>query len=250
MKEIFLISSSRYKSGEFWAHCIDALVKFLGKPKIGRNRILFVPYANVDGDYDGYTKIISDTLSPFGYEVVGMHTYEVVEMHDVLKDQSIVAICIGGGNTWELNYCLQQTKAPIGFLKPIKDKVDRGEWKYIGASAGTVTACPTFLTTNDMPTILPKSEIALNLVPFQINAHFVPGSLLPMHMGETREERIRQVLVRNPEWQVVGLPEGCWIEVKGDEYILRGTERATIFRKEGNNSIWLPGEPFDFTGML
>ncbi len=239
MKKIFLISSSRYKGGEFWAHCIDALAKFLDKPEVGRNKILFVPYANVDGDYDGYTKIISDTISPFGYEVIGIHKYQAADIHDVLKDKSITAICIGGGNTWELNYFLQE-KLPVGFLRAVKDKVDSGKWKYIGASAGTVTACPTFLTTNDMPTIIPKSELALNIVPFQINAHFIPGSILPMHMGEPREERIRQVLVRNPEWKVVGLPEGCWIEVEGNEHILRGVYNATIFRKEDNNLIWLP----------
>ena len=251
MKELFLISSSRYQGGGFWAHCIDALKNFLGEPEIGRNRIVFVPYANVDGDYKGYTKIISEILNPFGYEVVGIHELlGSITLHhrpyELSEDNTICAICIGGGNTWVLNSTLQS----LHVLSLINQKVISGSWKYFGASAGTVTACPSFLTTNDMAPVLPKSDLALNLVPFQINPHFVPGSLVPGHMGETREERIRQVILHNPKWQVVGLPEGCWIEGKGEEYVLCGTGEAGIFRKNGNNSIWLPGEEFDPIGML
>ena len=132
----------------------------------------------------------------------------------------------------------------------ISKKVDSGKWKYIGASAGTVSACKSILTTNDMAPVLPTSDKGFGLIPFQINPHFVPGSLVFGHMGETREERIRQVIVRNPYWQVVGLPEGCWIQGIYKEYILGGAGEAVIFRKDGNNSIWLPGEPFNNLGML
>jgi len=249
MKNLFLISSSKYQGGQFWAHCDNALGNFLGHPQKGKNKIIFIPHANADMIYDQYTLMASGVLSSFGYEVVGLHKYSATEMHDMLKDPAISTMCIGGGNTWLLNYILQE-KTPPGFLRAIKEKIDNGEWKYIGASAGTVTACPTFLTTNDMPVVLPKSEKALNIVPFQINPHFVPGALVDKHMGETREERIRQVILHNPDWQVVGLPEGCWIEGRGNEYVLYGTGEAAIFRKDGNNSIWLPGESFNLVGML
>lgn len=245
MQKVFLISSSKYQGGGFWEHCFDALKKFLGKPTDNEHDcILFIPYANADGNYDGYTEVVSQPLKRMGYEVVGAHAYS--DPRHFFEDPSITAICIGGGNTWVLNHILQK----CGYLSRIAEKVKTGEWKYFSASAGSVTACKSILTTNDMAPVLPQSDEALGLIPFQINPHFVPGSLVPGHMGETREERIRQVLLFNPEWQVVGLPEGCWIEGKGDKYILCGEGEACIFRKEGNNSIWLPGEEFDPIGML
>lgn len=250
MKKLFLISSSRYQGGEFWAHCVDALGKFLEPAHGRRNKVLFIPYANADGDYTGYTQKVSWTFNEFGYELVGIQTYQhpTVEYppRGCFEDESICAVCVGGGNTWILNYALQN----LNIVKAIKDKVENGEWKYIGASAGTVSACPSILTTNDMAPVLPKSSNGFEIIPFQINPHFVPGSLVDKHMGETREERIRQVIKINPDWQVVGLPEGCWIEKTNEDYILSGIGQAIVFRKNENISIWLPGEPFSEIGML
>jgi dipeptidase E len=249
-KELFLISSSYYQGGELFAHCMNALKNFLGEPKMGHNRILFIPFAKADGDYDGYTKLISEPFKKFGYEVVGIHTYQHPTVRHTpsgcYEDETICAVYVGGGNTWLLNYELQN----LCIAKRIKEKVEQGEWKYISASAGTVVACPSMLTTNDMAPILPYNADAIGLVPFQINPHFIYGPLMNNHRGETREERIRQVILHNPDWQVVGLQEGSWIEGKDEEYILQGNDRATIFRKDGNNSLWRPDEPFDSIGML
>lgn len=245
MKQLFLISSSKYQGGGFWDHCLDSLVNFLGTPVKGRNKVIFIPFANADGKYNGYTQIISERLSEFGYEFIGMHMYDL--SIDFLKDEEIFAVCVGGGNTW----LLANTSQVINVQQAIKNKVETGEWKYVSASAGTVMACESMITTNDMCPIYPiQNTQGFGLIPFQINPHFVPGALVEKHMGETREERIRQVILYNPNWQVVGLPEGCWIEGNDEDYILRGTGQAVIFRKDGNNSIWLPGEPFDKTGMM
>jgi dipeptidase E len=247
-KQIFLISSSRYQGGKFWAHCIHQLGYFLGKPEKGKNKILFIPYADPDKDYDGYTTLVSETIKRFGYEVVGIHTYPMLEgqRHPAFKDDSISAVIVGGGNTWLLSDII----ANVEILSLIETKVKYQGWKYIGASAGTIMACKSILTTNDMPPIRTGLSEGIGLIPFHINPHYVPGPLVAKHMGETREERIRQVILYNPSWQVVGLPEGCWIEGNDEEYILRGIGEACIFRKDGNNSIWLPNEPFDEKGML
>ncbi len=245
MKKLFLISSSKYQGGGFWNHCFDSLGNFLGTPENGRNKILFIPHANADEDYDGYTKIIFEILRVFGYEVVGIHDYPSKLYY--LMDNRICAICVGGGNTW----LLADRSQKMDLHHVIKEKVEAGLWKYISASAGTVMACNSMITTNDMcPLKVIRSTDGFGLIPFQINPHFVPGALVEKHMGETREERIRQVILHNPDWQVVGLPEGCWIEGEGEEYVLRGIGEAVIFRKDGNNSIWLPGKPFDNDGRL
>lgn len=247
MKKLFLISSSRYQGGEIWAHCLNSLGIFLGPPEPGRNKILFVPYAKADEDYDGYTKSMSEPFDKLGYELVSVHTFGDDPAALYFYNESFVGVCVGEGNTW-----LLRERTPGVVDARILEKVESGELKYISASAGTVMACPSMLTTNDMAPVLPSSDCGFGLVPFQINPHFVPGVLVEKHMGETREERICQVILANPEWQVVGLPEGCWIEGEGEKYVLRGVEggQAAIFRNNGNNSIWLLNEPYNSTGML
>ena len=76
----------------------------------------------------------------------------------------------------------------------------------------------------------PASFKALGLVPFQLNPHYLdpdPGST---HMGETREQRLREFHEEN-ETPVVGLREGAWLRVEGDRATLGGTRGARIFRR-------------------
>ena len=86
---------------------------------------------------------------------------------------------------------------------------------YTGASAGSNLACPTIMTTNDMPIVEPPSFDALGLVRFQINPHYVDPAPGSTHMGETRETRIREFHEENPV-PVVGLREGAMLRVEGD----------------------------------
>src|SRR5919106_1462283 len=77
------------------------------------------------------------------------------------------AIAVGGGNTFHLLRELYRS----GVLEAIRERAVAGV-PYLGWSAGSVVACPTIRTTNDMPIVEPPSLAALDLVPFQINAHF------------------------------------------------------------------------------
>ncbi len=109
---------------------------------------------------------------------------------------------------------------------------------YIGASAGTVVACPTICTTNDMPIVNPGTFDALDLVPYQINPHYLDLDPNSQHMGETREQRIREFHEESAT-PVVGLREGSWIHVERGVSGLGGPKLALLF---------LPGkEPVDIS---
>jgi dipeptidase E len=124
----------------------------------------------------------------------------------------------------------------LDLLTPIRERVKAGI-PYFGSSAGSNVAGPTIRTTNDMPIVEPPSFAALGLVPFQINPHYLDPDPRSTHMGETREERIQQFLEEN-ETPVIGLREGAWLRVEGEQTLLGGTAGARLFRR-GNPPVEL-----------
>ena len=78
---------------------------------------------------------------------------------------------------------------------------------YAGWSAGANIACPTIMTTNDMPICDPGGFDALALIPFQINPHYLHGNP-PGFKGETREERIAEFGVLHPRILGRGIARG------------------------------------------
>ena len=133
-------------------------------------------------------------------------------------------VIVGGGHTFQLlKECRER-----GLLAPMVDVVRRGAL-YIGWSAGANLACPTIRTTNDMPIVDPNGFAALGLFPLQINPHFT-NALPEGHKGETREQRIRELLVVAPELTIIGLPEGNWIQVTQGHATLGGPNPTLVFR--------------------
>jgi dipeptidase E len=80
-----------------------------------------------------------------------------------------------------------------------------------------------------MPIIEPESFNTLNLIPFQINPHYLDANP-DGHAGETREQRINEFLKVNTNTTVVGLREGCLLQVEGERLILKGKHSMRIFR--------------------
>ena len=98
-----------------------------------------------------------------------------------------------------------------------------------------------------MPISEPTSFSALNLVPFQINPHYL-DSHPENHGGETREMRIEEFMVVNPETYVVGLREGTMLLVENDKMTMIGDRTGRIF-KHGQEPKELTNED-DFTFLL
>jgi dipeptidase E len=124
---------------------------------------------------------------------------------------------------------------------------------YLGISAGTNVACPTIRTTNDKPIVRPPSLDALGLVPFQVNAHYYTGSNyvkhgdeLVEHLGETRDDRLREFHEENAT-PVVGLWEGGVLRVEPGRVELVGAP-ARVFRRGAPPIDFEPGR--DLSGEI
>jgi dipeptidase E len=153
--------------------------------------------------------------------VTGLH-----RAHDLVAAiRGAQAIVVGGGNTWNL---LRELRAHRLVLPALRQRVLAGV-PYIGWSAGSNIACPTIMTTNDMPICDPGGFDALALVPFQINPHYLHGNP-PGFKGETREERIHEFNVLHPDSWVVGLREGTGLRIENGTIRLLGEAQCRIFR--------------------
>jgi dipeptidase E len=214
MRLLLISNSTSYGSG-YLDHCAAAIMAALGEAR----RVTFIPYAVADS-----TAYAAKARARFGTMGVALESVHEAGGGPLDAIERAEALFVGGGNTFRLVAALWRH----GLIDPIRRRV-RGGMPYIGSSAGSNVACPTIKTTNDMPIVQPPSFEALDLVPFQINPHYqdpTPGST---HMGETREERIREFHEENGA-PVVGLREGAWLRIDGAAVTLAGST-ARLFRR-------------------
>jgi dipeptidase E len=227
---LLLLSNSTNHGQGYLDHAMAEILALLG----GARTIAFVPFALFDRE--GYAAKAAARFEKEGIAVTAV-TPDLAG-RDVLE--SAESVFVGGGNTFRLLDTLQKS----ALLHLLRDRATAG-MPYLGASAGTNIAAPTIRTTNDMPIVQPASFDALGLVPFQINPHFLdtdPGS---RHMGETREDRLREYLEEN-ETPVLGLREGAWVRVDGDSATLGGATGARLFRRGAEPLDLAPGADLPF----
>ena len=216
MRNIIIASTSTVHGSGYLEYLLDHLETYFKDPK----NILFIPYARPGGiSHNAYTRTVETAFAKINKTVTGLHTFE--NPTEAIKQAE--AIFVGGGNTFVLINQLYKNNL-IGVLKAA---INNGT-PYLGTSAGSNICGLTIKNTNDMPIIYPPSFNALGLVPFNINPHYLDPITGSTHMGETRETRIKEFHNFNTN-PVVGLREGSWLEVSGDEIILKGTLPARVF---------------------
>lgn len=215
---LLLISNSTNPGELYLDYPKNNIKDFLGKIPV---KALFIPYAAVTFSFEEYEEKVSERFTEIGHKIISIHRFS--DPVGAVKDAD--AIVVGGGNTWKLLKMIREN----GLIGPIREKVFSGT-PYVGWSAGSNVACPTIRTTNDMPITEPDSFSSFNLVPFQINPHYLDANPTG-HAGETREQRIEEFLEINPDIYVLGLREGTMLRIENKKMKLIGHRKARIFKK-------------------
>ncbi|MDR2026221.1 MAG: dipeptidase PepE [Prevotellaceae bacterium] len=231
---LLLISNSTNPGEAYLDYPKKHIQTFLAKDNV--KEALFVPYAAVTFSYDAYLDKVRQRFDELGIKVKGIHN----ETDPVAAVMAARAIVVGGGNTFHLLKHIQES----GIMDSVREKVRNGT-PYVGWSAGSNMACPTICTTNDMPVVEPESFEAFDLIPFQINPHYLDAH--PQgHAGETREQRIEEYIAANRGRYVAGLREGCIFLLENGKLSLIGDKPVRVF-KNGQKPVEVnPGEDLDF----
>lgn len=224
-RKLLLISNSTNAGEEYLAWPKEYIRMFFHRH--GVRNVLFIPYAGVnlsseslERSYDLYEERVADVFTSLCLKLHSIH--RMTDPVDAITHAE--GIAVGGGNTFHLVKMMHDT----GAMRAIRNRVLAGI-PFAGWSAGANVACPTMKTTNDMPIAEPHSFKCLNLVPFQINPHYLDANP-DGHAGETRQQRIQEFLAINREVSVAGLREGTLLELEGKMLNLRGKRPLRVFR--------------------
>ncbi|MBN2633719.1 MAG: dipeptidase PepE [Bacteroidales bacterium] len=215
---LLLISNSTNPGEPYLDYPKHNIREFLGKEPL---KVLFIPYAAVTFSYDLYEAKVAERFNEVGHNIVSIHKFD--DPVKAISEAEVLAV--GGGNTWKLLKTIRDNK----LIEIIQKRVREG-MPYIGWSAGSNMACPTIMTTNDMPVVEPGPFTAFNLIPFQINPHYLDANP-EGHAGETREQRIQEFIEVNPHVYVAGLREGTMLLLEENNISLIGPRSLRIFRK-------------------
>ncbi|MBN2274805.1 MAG: dipeptidase PepE [Bacteroidales bacterium] len=231
---LLLLSNSTNAGQTYLQHALPHIQPFLQTTE--ESEALFIPYAGVTITPDEYTSRVREKFESMNIRLISVH-----QTNDPVKAvMNAHVIVVGGGNTFQLINMLQKNF----LLEPIKERILKGI-PYIGWSAGANSACPTICTTNDMPIVQPASFDALNLIPFQINPHYLDKNP-DGHAGETREMRILEFLELNPDISVIGLREGSLLLYEEHKLSLIGNKPVRIFQKGKMPFELSPGDNMQF----
>ncbi|WP_313111377.1 dipeptidase PepE [Aequorivita sediminis] len=218
MKNLLVVSTSTVYGGEYLDYITDEMAELFKETE----EVIFIPYARPGGiSHDSYTEKAAKAFNKIGKKLIGLHTFK----DPVAAINNSKGIFTGGGNTFVLVSALYKFEV----MQPLREAIFNG-MPYMGTSAGSNICGVSMQTTNDMPIVYPPSFKTLGVIPFNLNPHYLDPDPTSKHMGETRETRIAEFHTQNTI-PVVGLREGSWLRIKGDEIILEGDLDARVFKQ-------------------
>lgn len=219
MKNLLLASTSTLYKGDYLEYLLPELELHFKDCKT----VLFIPYARSGGiTHEEYTTKVALAFAKINITVNGIHQFE----NPIEAIEKAEGIFTGGGNTFVLVSQLYKYK-----VMEVLAQILKSGTPYLGTSAGSNIAGLTMQTTNDMPIVYPQSFQTLGMIPFNLNPHYIDIDKPSNHMGETREDRIKEFHSFN-SIPVLGLREGSWLEIKGEAITLKGNLKARLFRQK------------------
>lgn len=231
--KLLLISNSTNAGETYLDYPKNNIKEFLGSSPV---KALFIPYAGVSFSYNDYEAKVKARFNEIGHDIISIHKF-ADPIKAVIEAEAIV---VGGGNTWHL---LREVHDK-NITEAVRKKIFLGT-PYIGWSAGSNLACPTIKTTNDMPIIDPLGFNAFNLIPFQINPHYLDANP-DGHAGETREQRLEEFMEVNKDIYIAGLREGTMFLIENKTINLIGPRPCRIFKYGQSPKELNAGEDFGF----
>ena len=229
MIRVLALSSSRVGNGGYLETAAKFIDDFLGTKKCN---IAFIPFASVKKDYDEYLAMVQKALSHLNYSIqlcTEENAKEILVKSDV--------VMVGGGNTFKLLHDLYS----LDLIELIRKKINDGN-EYIGWSAGANLAGLSISTTNDMPIIQPQSFVSFKFFSFQINPHYISQIAKGFH-GETRDQRLEEFVLLNPQAPVIGLPEGSALVLEDNRLKYAGSSHGVLFHNKAGAVIKEKIEP-------
>ena len=221
MKKMLLASTSTIFGQKYLEYLHDEIKTLFS----GCKKILFIPYARPSGiSHLEYTEKAKNIFKILNLEIID---YTNEDLRYSLEKCD--GIFVGGGNTFLLLDKLYQ----YSLIDILKNKINSGI-PYLGTSAGSNICGMTIGTTNDMPIVHVKSLEALGIIDFNINPHYLDPIDGFEHMGESRETRINEFHKFNDQF-VIGLREGSYLQVQGNEIYLKGLKSNQYAQKTQKN---------------
>ncbi len=233
MKNLIIASTSTVYNGAY----LDYLLEDLKELFVNCKSIVFIPYARPGGlSHDDYTAKVKSVFNQLDIDVRGLHEFN----NPIEAIEKAEGIFTGGGNTFLLVTQLYENNV----MSTLSEVIAKGT-SYLGTSAGSNITGVSMQTTNDMPIIYPPSFKTIGAIPFNLNPHYLDPDTNSQHMGETRETRIKEFHAFNST-PVLGLREGSWLSVKGNEILLKGDLTARLFQQNESPIEIEPGTDLSF----
>jgi dipeptidase E len=223
MRLLLIANSGR----PYLEHCKSEIFSFLSASK----KVGFVSAAPFIDPAEFFAKA-KDALSGASFEFVHLD----LKQNPKKLLNELDGVLVGGGNTYRLLKSLHEHDLIVPMRKRIQDGMPFGGW-----SAGANIAGPTILTTNDWNVVgLTKFE-ALNLVPFNINPHYLEVDPTKAQFSETRDDRIAEYHKANAN-TVLGIEEQTSLRIEGKEIRVVGKNRVRRFERNQKPVDYRPGD--------
>ncbi|MEP6878559.1 MAG: dipeptidase PepE [Nitrosospira sp.] len=237
MLRMLLISST---GRPYFEQCKETISRFLGTGKT----LGFISAANLFNE-KAYFRRIEERLINTDPAVARRLLHIPWDTNQLELLDKVDGILIGGGNTYTLLKRLKDS----GLFEAIRGHVQSG-LPYIGSSAGANIVGPNILTTNDWNVSGLTDFKSLNLIPLNVNPHYIERSSAEAVYGESKEERIREYhqIWSNP---VAAIEENALLKAEDDNFQVIGPGSIKLFEQNriprwyrGGENIELGAETF------